>query len=79
MNKIKASQNRAKDIETKPPVPPKTIEEMSSEELGLALPQQYQTLAQVQQNIQAITKELDTRSQRRLAAEKEKNDAAGTK
>lgn len=52
------------------------IELKTSEELGLLLAGQYQTFMQVQQNIQMLTKEIETRLQRRADAEKELNDAA---
>lgn len=58
---------------------PKTIETISSEELGLALPQQYQALIQAQQNIQAITQELDKRKQRYDLTKKELENDNGTK
>ena len=58
MAKIKAKENKAAEVETKPN---QTVEQMSGEELALLLQQQYNTIIQTQQNIQIINAELQKR------------------
>jgi len=53
--RVKPSQNKAKNVETKRPVP------QTSEELGLLLSQNYNQLLQIKANIQAINVELEKR------------------
>ena len=59
MGKIKAGENKAEQIETKPQQ--QGIETMSSEDLAGALNQQYQTIMQCQNNILLINNVLEKR------------------
>jgi len=58
MAKLKAKDNKAAEVETKPN---QTVEQMSSKQLALLLQQQYNTLMQTNQNIQIISAELQKR------------------
>lgn len=57
MAKVKAKQNKASNVETR------QISDMSSEELGLLLNQQYQQFMNIQTNIREINLELSKRKQ----------------
>jgi len=58
---MKVAENKANDVETKQVAPNQTIEQMSSEQLALALNQQYAQLMQAQQNLAMINRELEKR------------------
>lgn len=57
MAKVKAKANKARNVETR------QTSNMSSEELGLLLNQQYQQFMNIQTNIREITIELNKRKQ----------------
>ena len=57
MAKVKAKQNKARNVETR------QTSNMSSEELGLLLNQFYQQFMNLQSNIREITIELSKRKQ----------------
>jgi len=58
---MKVAENKANHVETKQVAPNQTIEQMSSEQLALALNQQYAQLMQAQQNLAMINRELEKR------------------
>jgi len=59
------------------PEKPKIVETMTSEELGLELGRQYQQLILIQQNVRALTIEIEARQQRLFAPEKGITDDKG--